>query len=140
MPQDTYYMIDDVNEEKLVLRKITGRKRKIDTIDMKNHFIRYFTTRLPEGKLRLLEENIIDFDNCNFNKLSYEILTSIEFSNWSKAWSSYKLRNTGEKKYRYYLSNSTNSLIHQVLKTSEFKNLSVDKIIQKLIMQHIMDK
>ncbi|PSW31229.1 hypothetical protein C9J21_17930 [Photobacterium phosphoreum] len=127
-------------DEMLVLRKITGRKRNIDTVIMKNHFVKYFQKRLLDTRLQELNEAIIDFDNCNFNKLSYTLLSAPEYSNWCKAWSSYKLRNSGEAKYRYYISQSTNNLIKQVSDMPEFKNLSVDKIISKLIMLHIIDK
>jgi hypothetical protein len=132
--------LNEKQQELLVLRKITGRKRNIDTATMKRHFVNYFTKRLSPARLQQLDTAIIDFDSCNFNKLSYSLLSPAEYANWCKAWSAYKLRNDGDKKYRYYLNESTNGLIKQVSEMPEFKNLSVDKLISKLIMLHIMDK
>lgn len=140
MTNTTNISSDENQEETLVLRKITGRKRNISTTTMKHHFVNYFKKRLSSTRLEQLNNSIIDFDNCNFNKLSYSLLSPAEYANWSKAWSSYKLRNDGDKKYRYYLNESTNGLIKQVSEMPEFKNLNVDKLISKLIMLHIMDK
>lgn len=124
-------------EERLVLRRITGRKRNFDDPELKKHFVNYFSNRLTGDRLAKFNAATIDFSNCNFNSLSYDLLEISEYQAWSKCWSSYKARNFGDKKYLHYFSKSAHDILAQLSELPQFKGDSIDKIIVKLGMQEI---
>lgn len=137
MPQNTDKNPILESEDHLVLRKVTGRKRKFDSDELKMHFIKYFSQRLVDKRLAEFENAVKDFENCNFNSLSYKLLSSTEYKSWNKCWSSYKSRNFGDKKYLHYFSKNAHDIIKQLSEMPQFKGDSIDKIIVKLGMQEI---
>ena len=137
MPQNNDQKPTIESEDHLVLRKVTGRKRKFDDPELKKHFVNYFSSRLTSDRLAKFNEATIDFANCNFNSISYELLSNTEYKSWNKCWSSYKARNFGDKKYLHYFSKNTHDIIKQLSEMPQFKGDSIDKIIVKLGMQEI---
>lgn len=125
------------HEERLVLRRVTGRKRNFDDPELKKHFVNYFSKRLVGDRLAEFKEAVTDFDNCNFIAMSYDFLSNDEYKAWNKSWSSYKARNFGDKKYLHYFSKSAHDILSQLAELPQYKGDSIDKIIVKLGMQEI---
>ncbi|HIF9337660.1 TPA: hypothetical protein ACX6RO_001748 [Photobacterium damselae] len=120
--------------------KRKGRNRALTSKEAISHFISYFTRNLAhdDERLNLLTANFESMDILNSNDLSYSLITDQEYKAWSKAWSSYQKRTLGKRSYRYFLSETENTILKQLAEHPKYKNQSGDKILAQLIMAESM--